>query len=122
MRLRTVGLALALSALSSAALAPAAAAQEEDAPRAATHVVGTFDGSMLRIYVNGRPEGGASTGLPRRPGDVPVEIGSFYGGQRWFGVLDEVALYDRALSPEDVRRHHELGSGARDGDYRRRTC
>ena len=71
------------------------------------HVVATYDGRRLRVYVNGRLRAGrAARGaiahrrgrdlfLARRPGR----------GRRFKGRLDEVALYRRALTRAAVRRH-----------------
>jgi hypothetical protein len=115
-QLRKAAAALAVSVLSVAAFAPATMGQAKSRP-AGIHVVGTFDGSVVRIYVDGRPEGRASTQLRAKPGPVPVEIGSFYGGERWNGTIDEVALYDRPLSPDAIRRHHQIGTGEVSGRY-----
>ncbi|MBG89906.1 MAG: hypothetical protein CMO80_23830 [Verrucomicrobiales bacterium] len=40
----------------------------------------------------------------------PLLFGSSYHrGSPWRGSLDELAIYDRALSPADIIRHHEAG-------------
>lgn len=74
------------------------------------HVVVTWDGvSVARIYVNGVDDtsAGSSTGGPTRPNlSVPLEIGSrFNGGVPFPGVIDEVAFYNHALTPEQIRDH-----------------
>jgi hypothetical protein len=75
------------------------------------HVVGAFDGSTLRLYLDGSPA--ASTSVLRGLVDrsTPLTIGvmstatdSFFGGG-----IDEVAIYPTALSEERVRLHHEAG-------------
>ena len=82
------------------------------------HVVGTFDGTELRIFLDGvdggafpdtRPIGPtpgahAMIGVGPDPGDS--------GGNAFHGVLDEVAIYDRALSPAQVAHHHEVGQSS----------
>ena len=67
-----------------------------------SHVALTFDGSQLRLYVNGglvsthAAEGaGSSTG--------PLSIGcAREWGDGFKGAIDEVGIYDRALSAEEV--------------------
>jgi len=73
------------------------------------HVVGTFDSKEIRIYVNGKLEGKKDV-----PNNAPVmvwndnniEIGgrpdTNGGANLYKGMLDELAVYDRALTPEEV--------------------
>jgi hypothetical protein len=80
------------------------------APRA--YVVGTYDGSVLRIYVDGRLAGQAPVrGLVDRTA-APLEIGSFLGRAVWDGEIDEVAVYNRALTPSAIAAHYQLGLGS----------
>jgi glucose/arabinose dehydrogenase/PKD repeat protein len=80
------------------------------------HVVGTYDGQRVRVYVNGVQRasvayvGGVTwhasrdllLGRQRKAGD---------GAVRWLdGRLDEVALYDLALAGATVQSHYDLGS------------
>ena len=69
-------------------------------------VVGTYDGSQRRIYVNGRldidnPEAGAPN-----PSNLPVIFGAAnfgsYLDNYHSGLIDGVAIWNRALSPTDV--------------------
>jgi hypothetical protein len=71
-----------------------------------THLVGTFDGSTLRLYVNGALYAQAAAAAPAG-GSGPSYIGRL--GQNLYpfqGSLDEVALYGAALSAERVRAHY----------------
>ena len=67
------------------------------------HLVGTWDGTLIKIYVNGVLE---KTGT--RTGTMPssailVKIGSSSSNARWFnGIIDEVNLWDRALTQAEV--------------------
>jgi hypothetical protein len=80
------------------------------------HVVGTFvpgttPYSYLRLYVNGEFVGEAPTVDQRLPRDtLMMEIGR---GQSSFldfvGLIDEVALYDRALGVDRIKAHYEAG-------------
>ncbi len=73
------------------------------------HVLGTFDGLKLRLYVNGIEAAShdlAATGACTS--DAAVELGGKAGlpaSQFFNGALDEVVAYGRALTPAEV---HEL--------------
>jgi|GEM_PF-5526809 len=66
------------------------------------HIVGTYNGSEMRIYVNGKLEGSLSAPPPSEFIN-PVTIGS--GLTSWYfnGIIDEVRIYNRALSEEEVK-------------------
>jgi alpha-tubulin suppressor-like RCC1 family protein len=76
------------------------------------HVVGTYDGAYVRLYVNGQLEAetAAAVTIPNDP-TIPWTIGSsdnyyrsFRGVPRTFnGVIDEVRIYDRPLSGSEVQ-------------------
>ena len=78
------------------------------------HVVGTYDGSKLRIYVNGvldaTTEHPGLLGQIASPGGGLVTIG---WGPRpspdFAGLLDDVAIYNKALSPARIEDHYALG-------------
>lgn len=77
------------------------------------HVVATYDGSAGRLYVDGESVGDVlmETIHPMVRGNV--RIGLREGDERHItGAVDEVAIYDRALSRTEVREH---GARARDG-------
>jgi uncharacterized repeat protein (TIGR01451 family) len=74
-----------------------------------THLVGTFDGATLRLYLNGALVG-ATPAAPSSGGSGVTIIGRLAGGIYGFvGVLDEVAVYPSALSAERVRAHYQGG-------------
>ena len=74
-----------------------------------THVVATFDGNnTARLYFNGRlVDGPKVTGAFQSTGE-PLEIGSslYPGYTTWKGGIDEVALYDKVLTPEQIQAHY----------------
>jgi hypothetical protein len=80
----------------------------------AKHVVGVYDGSTLRLFVDG-----ARVAAARRPGVMalggrPFEIGSAVGSGRAFrGAIDEVAVYGRALAGGQVAAHYRAGTPPR---------
>jgi chitodextrinase len=75
----------------------------------------------LRLYVNGQAVGDSSaeyTGLLADHGQAPYYIGTSEPlteryEYRFTGKIDEVRIYDRALSPLEVRRLSALGSDSR---------
>ena len=77
-----------------------------------SHVLVTFDGSTLRLYVNGALA--ASTPTDAAAGDVTANL--FFGGTDrpaagWVGGLDEVAAYGYALDASQVTAHYRAGRG-----------
>ena len=75
------------------------------APNAWSHVVATYDGATMRIFVNGTLRGSRTLAAP-----VDVKTSDLYLGASinydWLaGHVDEVAVYTRALSAADVQRH-----------------
>ncbi len=73
------------------------------------HVAMTQDGANdLRFYINGQQRQSLSKTKPCITGSVQLAIGRIAaGGQSWQGRLSHVAVYDRALNDEEVRRHFE---------------
>ena len=79
------------------------------------HVVAVRDASanQIRIYVDGT---GNSELAPYTAGfgssTAALNIGwlNLAGGYHFDGIVDEVALYDRALSPDEIRQHHDEGA------------
>jgi hypothetical protein len=78
-----------------------------------THLAATFHRGELRLYVNGTPDGRKVSRIKqtnrRRYQHDEVSIGSWWGqrgathAQIFEGAIDEVAIWNRALSPEQVR-------------------
>ncbi|MES9948135.1 MAG: calcium-binding protein, partial [Candidatus Thiodiazotropha sp.] len=94
------------------------------------HVAASFDGSELRLYLNG--ELAASHTLtsasnivyansnPNLTADLLLgaEVNSTNQGTRYqSAVLDDVAIYDRALDAITIARHYEFGGQARVSHY-----
>lgn len=74
-----------------------------------THVVATYDGTTMVIYVDGvRVADGASSASLVDPGR-PLTIGAGRGGVYCYfrGALDEVAIYGEALSAARVTAHYD---------------
>jgi hypothetical protein len=77
------------------------------------HLAATYDGAMLRLYVNGVQV----SSVPRRgslsTSDYPLEIGgdSIFG-QYFEGIIDEVRVYNVTLTPEQIRQELTMMIGA----------
>ena len=66
----------------------------------------TYDGkNTIQIYENGKSVGKANVGGPPPQGDAEVHIGGWTGNTTELldGLLDEVALFNVALSPADMK-------------------
>jgi hypothetical protein len=95
------------------------------------HVAGVYDGDVIRMYVDGQQvlehdkvnDGPIRAMLDGTPlGDSFLAIGSEEGRlnepgllyDRYFdGLIDEVTLYDRALSPLEIRAIHAAGEAGK---------
>ena len=69
------------------------------------HVAATCDGRTARIYINGTLEGEATVGAPLRHNDKALTIGGGFDGYNhfpWSGDLDDIRIYGRALSAEEI--------------------
>jgi hypothetical protein len=74
-----------------------------------THVVGTFDGTNLRVYINGALSAGP-TAITSAPVTTNASIGANpTGGNLWNGAIDEVRVYNRALSSNEVTTLYGAG-------------
>ena len=75
------------------------------------HIAGTWDGTTLRMYVDGVLSGIASFAAPLMTTDGPIGIGQYPytdGGFRLDGSLDDVAIYDHALTSTQIAQHYAL--------------
>lgn len=85
-----------------------------------THVVYTRGaGNNTAFYVNGQQSaaGRVDGDLSNWDGGFRLALANEFSGDRpWQGTLHLVAVYDRALSPDQVRQNHAAGRGANDGD------
>jgi hypothetical protein len=75
-----------------------------------TFVSATFDGSTATLYINGAPV--ASHAMSFDPAGVPLRLGGepSCDGQLFGGLIDEVAIFNRALSAEEIVAIYAAGS------------
>lgn len=73
-----------------------------------SHVVGTYDGTTLRLYVDGLLQDERSSTRSIPPNASPMKLGAHFPGS-----LDEVAFYRTALATPRIKLHHDRGRGLR---------
>jgi hypothetical protein len=82
-----------------------------------THLASTYDGAMLRLYVNGVEVGNRALPGSILPSDGPLRIGgNSIWGEYFQGRIDEVRIYNRALSTAEIQEdmNTPLEEGASD--------
>lgn len=73
------------------------------------HLVGTFDGSDIKVYLDGVLKDTTSVGGDIDDDNLPLRIGSDDGGAFFDGLVDDVRIYDRALNVTEVQTIYTLG-------------
>lgn len=77
------------------------------------HVAGTYDGAYVRLYIDGVESASVATTSLTFPATQSsnLEIGSCGGGNYlWDGSLDDIRVYTRALSGDEIRRLYLMGA------------
>lgn len=85
------------------------------------HVVAQKDRDRLELYLDGKLEGTAQADPDEETSPCRLIVGrlktepqpNIYQVRPFVGRLDELAVYDRPLSSEDIRQHYELGTVGR---------
>jgi hypothetical protein len=65
------------------------------------HIACSHDGTTLKCYLNGEETDSTPMGAITSS-ETPVLIGSDGWACDWIGAIDEVAIYDRALSADEI--------------------
>jgi len=70
-----------------------------------THIATTLEGSDVKLYVNGEEDGGGTSAGYAGGISKPFVIGraSWYEGSFFTGIVDEAALFNKALSGNEIR-------------------
>jgi len=73
------------------------------------HLVGTFDGLTAQLFVNGVSVDNVVKPVMMLDNPAPLLIGGYdrSGNGSFQGTIDEVAIYDTALSPNQVAAHYQ---------------
>ena len=77
-------------------------------PNVWTHLVGTYDGTVLKLYVNGILKATTIKSGNIGYSSLPFRIGTSntYSGQHFKGLIDDVRIYNRTLSDTEVLEHY----------------
>jgi concanavalin A-like lectin/glucanase superfamily protein/galactose oxidase-like protein/Kelch motif protein len=68
-----------------------------------SHVAGTFDGARLRLYINGAEVANVSHADPLVATAANLQVGTDSYGETFQGTLDEIRIYNRALSAGEIQ-------------------
>lgn len=80
-----------------------------------SHVVATYDGTTMRLYVNGSLASSAASALSLIDNAAAFRVGnSALGTDGWAGDLDDVAVYGGVLNATQVQNHFQCGHRYRD--------
>jgi hypothetical protein len=82
------------------------------APTKPTHVVATYDGTQLQLYLNGNavgPSAPSTRSLPAPASHLRLGAGNV-AVDPLHGILDEVAVYATALTPDRIQAHYQAGT------------
>ena len=78
------------------------------------HIAGTYDGSVARLYIDGQPTMSQPMTGRFMPDTTPFLLGANGNGvagadpiERFPGVIDEIMLYRRALSADEIAQIHD---------------
>jgi hypothetical protein len=81
-----------------------------------THLAATYDGSVLRLYVNGTQASSLNRTGSISTTSNPLRIGGNNIWSEWFnGLIDEVRVYNRALSLAEIQADMDLPVGGGGG-------
>ena len=79
-----------------------------------THLAGTYDGTTLKLYVNGALAA-STTGTLAANVTSPFQIGATYyrstssRADFFNGTIDDVSVYGAPLSATDIQQHYDSG-------------
>ena len=72
------------------------------------HIAGTYDGKAIKVYIDGAEKASLDCVGEIKVGDGSTYVGSRGGTQRWVnGTLDEIKVFNRALSADEVKADME---------------
>mgnify|MGYP003111462530 CR=1 FL=1 len=68
------------------------------------HIACVYDGTDLRLHINGSEKATSTPGVLNTSDNYPLRIGNGHGynGAPWDGLIQEFAMFDRALSAAEI--------------------
>jgi hypothetical protein len=83
------------------------------------HIVGVYDGTTIKIYIDGVASGaGAAATGSLNGGNPAIRVGAGPGNASYFtGTIDEVAFYTTALTSTRVAAHYAARTNGLTGGY-----
>lgn len=80
------------------------------------HVAGVRGSNYIQLYVNGKLEAQATVNFPQDYGNLPLYFGTSgesYYDCKFGGLLDEVSIYNRALTSNEIAAIYAAGSAGK---------
>lgn len=71
-----------------------------------THVAVTYDSANMKLYINGSLVGTTASTRSIATGTAAFQIAHDVPGDQFVGMIDEVAVYSRALTATQVQNHY----------------
>jgi hypothetical protein len=80
------------------------------------HVAGVYDGSSVKLYLDGALQQSVSLSGVQNSNGTPVYLGGDYGCGlgAWDGLMDEAAIWNRALSESEIQSMVTTGAAPTD--------
>jgi hypothetical protein len=76
------------------------------------YIVGVYDGSYVRVYLNGTQQGGGTAATGAMNNHVgPLTIGSANGANYYNGIISNVQIYNTSLSQSEITALYDEGIG-----------
>ncbi|MGI6606595.1 MAG: LamG-like jellyroll fold domain-containing protein [Peptococcia bacterium] len=72
-----------------------------------THVVGTYDGQRMRLYINGTQVNSFAVCGEINAHETPLMIGKNATSAYFKGMVDEICIYDKALTADEILSHYQ---------------
>jgi len=71
--------------------------------------VGVVDKGTMILYLDGVQVGSVAERRPVKSSTYPFEIGRYSGGNAFSGEIDDVSVYDSALSVMEIKKRYSDG-------------
>lgn len=83
------------------------------------HIAASHTGNTWRLYLNGAQT--ATNTMTTTPTAHPIFLGSIGGSEYWNGQIDDAAIWQRELTPSEMRQLYTQGRGGWLRQTRRRA-